>query len=72
MNLMHEAYTRLGDTNLAREYLALAVEASGNAPEPSLRYARALMQEDRYLPAEDVLLPALQQAPGNVELLTLL
>ncbi len=72
MYLMNEAYTRLGDANLAREYLALAVEASGNAPEPSLRYAAALMQEQRYLPAEDVLLPALQQDPRNVDLLTLL
>jgi Flp pilus assembly protein TadD len=72
MNLMHEAYVRLGDSNLAREYLALAVETSGNAPEPSLRYARLLIAEERYLPAEDVLLPALRQAPGNVELLSLL
>ena len=72
MNLMHEAYTRLGDANLAREYLALAVEASGNAPETSLRYARLLIQEERLLPAEDVLLPALQQEPSNIELLTLL
>ena len=29
MNLMYEAYTRTGDTDLARDYLALAVEASG-------------------------------------------
>lgn len=72
MNLMHEAYTRLGDRNLAREYLALAVETSGNAPEPSLRYARLLIEEERYLPAEDVLLPALQQSPRNIDVLTLL
>ena len=42
MNLMYEAYTRTGETDLARDYLALAVEASGSAPDPSLRYARAL------------------------------
>lgn len=72
MNLMHEAYSRLGDTDLAREYLALAVDASGNAPETSLRYAQLLVSEERYLPAEDVLLPALRQAPTNVDLLSLL
>lgn len=72
MNLMVEAYTRAGEPDLAREYLALAVEASGNAPETSLRYARLLIQEERYLPAEDVLLPALRQAPDNIELLGLM
>lgn len=72
MNLLYEAHTRLGENDVAREYLALAVEASGNAPETSLRYARLLLDEERYLPAEDVLLPALQQSPQNVDLLTLL
>lgn len=72
MNLMYEAYTRTGDTALARDFLALAVDASGNSPETSLRYARVLMQEERFLPAEDVLLPALRLAPENPELLGLL
>lgn len=69
MNQMYEAYVRLGNSDLAREFLALAVEASGNSPETSVRYARLLMAEDRLLPAEDVLLPALRQNPNNVELL---
>lgn len=69
MNLMHEAYARLGDADLAREFLAMAVDASGNGPEESLRYARLLMQEGRLLPAEDVLLPALRQDSDNVEIL---
>jgi Flp pilus assembly protein TadD len=72
MNLMYEAYTRAGDTALARDFLALAVDASGNAPETSLRYARVLIQEERFLPAEDVLLPALRLAPNNPDLLGLL
>lgn len=72
MNLMYEAYARLGNSDLAREFLAQAVQASGNAPEPSLRYARLLIEEERYLPAEDVLLPALRQASGNIELLDML
>ncbi len=69
MNLMYDAYTRAGEPDLAREFLALAVDASGNSPETSLRYARVLMQEERWLPAEDVLLPALQQSPGNIDIL---
>ena len=72
MNLMYEAYVRAGEMDLAREYLALAVEVSGNAPEPSARYARVLMEEDRLLPAEDVLLPALRQTPQNLDLLSLI
>lgn len=72
MNLMHDAYMRMGEPDLAREYLALAVEASGHAPEASLRYAELLANEARYLSAEDVLLPALRQSPGNVDLLSLL
>ncbi|MGC3940428.1 tetratricopeptide repeat protein [Roseobacter sp. EG26] len=72
MNLMYEAHTRTGETDLARDFLAQAVEASGNAPETSLRYARVLIQEGRLFPAEDVLLPALRQSPGNLELLTVL
>lgn len=72
MTLMAEAYTRAGSPDLARDFLALAVEASGNAPAESIRYARVLMQEERYLPAEDILLPALRLAPQNVEILTVL
>lgn len=72
MNLMYEAYTRNGEPDLARDYLARAVEASGNAPEPALRYAQVLMGEERYRPAEDVLLPALRQNPNNVQLLSML
>jgi tetratricopeptide (TPR) repeat protein len=69
MDLLYETHVRLGQPDLARDYLAQAVQASGNAPETSLRYARLLIQEERYLPAEDVLLPALRQAPQNLELL---
>ena len=72
MNLMAEAYTRSGSHDLARDFLALAVDASNNAPEPALRYARLLATEERYRAAEDVLLPALRQQPRNIELLSAL
>ncbi|MEP4161457.1 tetratricopeptide repeat protein [Sulfitobacter sp.] len=72
MNLMAEAYTRSGSHDLARDFLALAVDASNNAPEPALRYARMLASEERYRAAEDVLLPALRQQPRNIELLSAL
>ena len=69
MTLMSQAYARAGRSELAREFLALAVDASGNAPEETIRYAQILIGEERYLPAEDILLPALRLAPGNVDLL---
>lgn len=72
MTLMAQAYTRAGQPQLARDFLALAVEASGNAPEETIRYATQLLQEERYLPAEDILLPALRQAPQDVGLLSTL
>ena len=72
VELLAQAYERAGNPDLAREYLALAVETSGRAPDQSLRYAAALMEEERYLPAEDVLIPALRLAPGNTQLLSML
>ncbi|WP_300039347.1 tetratricopeptide repeat protein [uncultured Roseobacter sp.] len=72
MTLMAQAYTRAGSHELARDFLALAVDASGNAPAESIRYATQLIEEERFLPAEDILIPALRLAPGNVDLLSLL
>ncbi len=70
MTLMAEAYSRGGSHELARDFLSLAVEASGAAPEESIRYARLLIGEERFQPAEDTLIAALRIAPGNEELLT--
>ncbi|WP_245538206.1 tetratricopeptide repeat protein [Roseobacter litoralis] len=72
MSLMAEAYARSGRPELSQDFLALAVEASGNAPAESLRYAQLLIEQERYLPAEDTLLPALRLAPRNVDLLAAL
>ena len=72
MNLMAEAYFRIGNTDLARDLLALAVDASGNAPDATIRYAGLLIEEGRLLPAEDILLPALRLNPRNIALLNTL
>lgn len=72
MTLMAEAHARAGRQDLARDFLALAVDASGNAPAETIRYARVLINEERYLPAEDILLPALRLAPNNADLLIIL
>lgn len=69
LGLMAEAYERSGRPDLAQDFLALAVEASGNAPAESLRYAQRLVGQERYLPAEDILISALRLAPKNVDLL---
>lgn len=72
LSLMAQAHARNGDRSLAREFLALAVEASNSAPETSIRYANLLASEERYLPAEEVLIDALRLAPGNLQLLSAL
>jgi tetratricopeptide (TPR) repeat protein len=70
LTLSAQAYARSGDRNLAREFLALAVEASNSAPEVSIRYANLLTAEERFLAAEEVLIDALRLAPGNLEILS--
>lgn len=69
MSQMALAYTRAGSHDLARDFMALAVDASNNSPQTSLRYATVLINEEQYLAAEDVLLPALRREPGNVQVL---
>ncbi|MEE4118527.1 MAG: tetratricopeptide repeat protein [Paracoccaceae bacterium] len=64
-----EAHLRNGDRDLAGEMLALATEASNRSPETSLVYARFLVSEDRFKPAEAVLIDALRITPQNPELL---
>lgn len=70
LTLMAEAYERTGSKDLARDFLSLAVEASNNAPAETVRYAQLLISEERFLPAEDILLDALRLAPDNLALLS--
>ena len=70
LTLMAEAHSRNGDHQLALDRLALAVEASGNAPAESLRYVQSLRQENRLIAARSVLTDARRAAPGNLDLLT--
>lgn len=69
MTLMADAYIRSGQPQLARDFRALAVDASGNAPEESIRYARLLMGDESYLPAEDILISSLRLNADNPDLL---
>lgn len=69
MSLMAAAYLRSGSRELAGEMLSLAVEASNNAPEESLRYARFLLEDDRLGVAEPILINALRLVPNNPEIL---
>jgi len=70
LSLMADAHARNGNRDLSLEMLSLAVEASQNAPEESLRYVAALLSADRLDGAESVLLDALRVAPGNIALLS--
>ncbi len=72
INLTAQAYARAGNHELSQDFLALAVDASDNAPDPSLRYARVLAEDERYLAAEEILISALRRARGNSDLLVLL
>jgi tetratricopeptide (TPR) repeat protein len=69
MTLMAQAYTRSGSHELARDFLSLAVEASGNAPAEAIRYASVLTSEGRYQAAESTLLSARRVDPSNVGVL---
>jgi tetratricopeptide (TPR) repeat protein len=69
MTLMAGAYLRSGNRELAREMLSLATEASNNAPEESLRYARLLIEDGNLDVAEPILINALRLSPNNVPIL---
>jgi cellulose synthase operon protein C len=69
MTLMAGAYLRSGNRELAGEMLSLAVEASNNAPETSLRYAAFLIEAENYAVAEPVLIDALRLSPDSVPIL---
>ncbi len=69
MTLMAQAYEREGNRDLMRDMLSQAVQASGRAPQESLRYAQLLASENKLLPAEGVLIDALRIAPGDPSLL---
>lgn len=70
MTLMAQAHTRAGNSELAQDFLGLAVEASGKAPDESIRYSRVLSRNESFLAAEDTLLSSLRLSPGNVPILS--
>jgi tetratricopeptide (TPR) repeat protein len=70
MTLMAQAHERAGNRDLMAEMLSRAVDASRNAPDESLRYARYLIAEENLRTAETVLINALRLAPDNVALLS--
>ncbi|MBE0454238.1 tetratricopeptide repeat protein [Roseovarius autotrophicus] len=69
MTLMAQAHERAGNRDLMAEMLSRAVEASRNAPEESLRYARYLISQGNRRTAETVLINALRLAPDSIALL---
>ena len=72
MTLLAQAHRRDGDSALAGDMLARAVEVSGNAPAESLRYASFLAAEGRAGPADSVISDALRLAPEEPDLLAAL
>ena len=72
MLLMAQAYDRAGNAELKMDFLSLAADASGNESRYAQAYAAALVNDDRLLQAETVLINSLRAAPGNVDVLTML
>lgn len=72
LSLMADAYEEIGEFELARDFMARAVQASRNAPAETLRLARQLVIEESYLPAEDVLIASLRVDRTNIEILNVL
>lgn len=69
LTLMAEAHLRNGNRDLARDMLSLAVQASNSSAEEARRYAALLIEDERFLLAEEVLIDALRLAPRNLALL---
>lgn len=69
MGLMADAYGRAGSRDLQADMLSQAVAASGKAPFETLRYASFLVGDQKYLPAETILVDALRLDPANLDLL---
>lgn len=72
LTLMARAYQREGRPELMADMLARAVEASNQAPNESLTYARWLMQQGEYSSSETILVNALRRQPQNLSLLEML
>ncbi len=70
MSLLARAYEREGNHELKTEMLSLAVQASGQGVSESIRYAGVLVNDDKLVAAESVLIDSLRVNPGNVVLLT--
>ncbi len=72
MSLLAKAYEREGNRELQSEMLALAVQASNNGAAESIRYSAILVEEDKLVAAEGVLIDALRLAPGDARILAML
>ena len=67
--LLASAYERAGNSQLMGETLASAVDISGSAPGPSLRYADFLIRENRASAARSVIEDAVTANPRDIGLL---
>lgn len=69
MVLMANAYQRAGNKDLRQNFLARAAESSNSAPRYALLHARALIEDEKFLQAENALITSLRIVPGHVEIL---
>ncbi len=69
LTLLARAHERDGNQDLVGEMLSLAVSASNQAPEESVRYARFLILLEKFGTAEGILVESLRLSPGNLDIL---
>lgn len=69
MLLMARAYARAGNNDLRNNFLSLAVETSNSESRFALAYAEILIQEEKFLQAESILIASLRIAPGDEDVL---
>lgn len=69
LTLLAQANERNGNPELAGERLSQAVDVSGSAPEPTLRYVRFLLAQGRTSTVESLLIDALRLNSDHVGLL---
>lgn len=68
LTMLAEAQRASGNTELAQQRMADAVEASGNGVSESLAYARYLVEQEQLSTAESVLQTAAEENPGALQL----
>lgn len=70
LTMLARAHERDGNQDLVGEMLSLALAISNSAPDESIRYAKFLIELEKFDTAEGILVDSLRLAPSNLGVLT--